>query len=41
METRSKRGDSTCVFLSAFIVSVLGRGVSDVLPRPSLDRATS
>jgi hypothetical protein len=40
-ETRSKRGYSTCVFLSAFMVSVPGRGVGDVLSRPSLDQATS
>jgi hypothetical protein len=39
-ETRSKRGYSTCVFLLMFMVSVLGRGVSDVSYRPSPDRAT-
>jgi hypothetical protein len=41
LETWSKRGYSTCVFLSMFMVSVLGRGVGDVLSRPSPDRATS
>jgi hypothetical protein len=39
-ETRSKRGYSTCVFLSTFMVSVLGRGVGDVSSRPSPNRAT-
>jgi hypothetical protein len=39
-ETRSKRGYSTCVFLSTFMVSVPGRGVGDVLSRPSPDQAT-
>jgi hypothetical protein len=29
-KTRSKRRYSTCVFLSTFMVSVLGRGVGDV-----------
>jgi hypothetical protein len=40
-ETRSEHGDSTCVFLSSFMVSVLGRGVGVVSSRPSLDWATS
>jgi hypothetical protein len=39
-ETRSKRGYSTCVFLSMFMVSISGRGVGDVSSRPSPDRAT-
>jgi hypothetical protein len=29
-ETQSKRGYSTCVLLSTFMVPVLGRGVTDV-----------
>jgi hypothetical protein len=40
-ETRSKRGDPTCVFLSAFVRSVPGRGASSVSSRPTPDRATS
>jgi hypothetical protein len=40
-EKQSKRGDSICVFLPAFMVSVLGRAVGDMSPRPSLDWATS
>jgi hypothetical protein len=39
-ETRSEHGYPTCVFLSTFMVSVLERGVGDVLSRPSPDRAT-
>jgi hypothetical protein len=38
-ETRSKRGYSTFVLLSMFMVSVLGRGVGDVPSRLSPDRA--
>jgi hypothetical protein len=37
---QSKRGYSTCVFLSTFMVSVLGRGVDYVSSRPPLDQAT-
>jgi hypothetical protein len=41
LETRSERGYSTRVLLSTIVVSVLGRGVANVLPRPSPGCATS
>jgi hypothetical protein len=40
-ETWSKRRYSTRVFLSTVVVSVLGRGVVDVLPQPSPGCAAS
>jgi hypothetical protein len=40
-ETWSKRGDSACVFLSSFIMSVMGRGVGGASSQPSPDWATS
>jgi hypothetical protein len=40
-ETQSKRGDPACVFLSAFVMSVPGRGVGGVSSRLSRGRATS
>jgi hypothetical protein len=40
-EMRSERRDPTYVFLSVFVVSVLGRGVDDVSSQPSLDWTTS
>jgi hypothetical protein len=36
----SKCGDPACVFLSAFVRSVLERGAGGVSSRPSLGRAT-
>jgi hypothetical protein len=40
-ETRSKRKYSTRVLLSTIVVPVSGRGVADVLSRPSPGCATS
>jgi hypothetical protein len=40
-ETRSKRRDPACVFLSAFVRSVSGRGAGSVSSRASPGRATS
>jgi hypothetical protein len=40
-ETRSKRGNSACVFLSVFMRSVPGRRVSSVSSRPSPKWPTS
>jgi hypothetical protein len=40
-KTRSKRRDPACVFLSAFVRSVPGRGAGGVSSRPSPGRATS
>jgi hypothetical protein len=37
-ETWSERRYSTCVLLSTMMMSVLGRGVVDVVPRPSPSR---
>jgi hypothetical protein len=40
-ETWTEIENSACVFLSAFVLSVLGRGVGSVSSRPSPERATS
>jgi hypothetical protein len=37
-ETWSERRYSTCVLLSTMMMSVLGRGVVDMVPRPSPGR---
>jgi hypothetical protein len=41
LETWSKRRYSTRILLSTIVVSVPGRGVVEVLPRPSPGRAAS